>query len=616
MRAALALALLAAACDPRLYAKEPEKEKPAAEEPSPPPSPFSALGGLGRAHEPGPFEAPRRSPAYKDGKPYAAVLELQGRVVELEPPFGLSLLGLGDGEPVPLRALTDRLAALAADAKVAAVVLRVGSLQMSLAAAEELNGAVAALKKPVLCHAERADGHTLIAFAACHKLALEPGGTLDVTGPALVPVYLKGLLDLLGVEADFIHIGAYKGAAEPLTRTTPSPEMRQTYTDLLDGAYARMVAMLASDRHVEAAKVKGWIDEGLYTAPAALKAGIVDEVVGFEGFRDAAAPGGAWRRVKVVEKAGPEDLFALIGLRPKKRVAGPHVALLYAVGEVVEGRGDFGSAYDSVASARLAPAVRAAAAADDVKAIVLRVDSPGGSALASEIIWSAVHDAAERKPVVVSMGALAASGGYYISVGASRIFAEPDTLTGSIGVVGGKLVLGPALEKVGVHAEELGRGKRALLFSPVRRWSDDERAAVRADMEAVYALFKERVGAGRKLDGKRVEDSAQGRVFTGAEAEKRGLVDELGGLGAALEFARARAKLPDDAPVDVYPGAATLMDLLGGLGGGSHIAAPELARATQLLGPAAGGTLARTLELALHFAAEPVRAVAFVPALL
>src|SRR5262249_6092383 len=157
---------------------------------------------------------------------------------------------------------------------------------------------------------------------------------------------------------------------------------------------------------VDAAKVKSWIDRGLYTAEAAQKDGLVDQVVGFEPFRDAAAPDGAWARVKVAEK-GPDDLFALLGLRPKKRVSGPHVALLYAVGEVVEGRGEV--ATDNVASGRLAPAIRAAAADDDVKAIVLRVDSPGGSALASEIIWSAVHDAAAKKAVVVSMASLAAS---------------------------------------------------------------------------------------------------------------------------------------------------------------------------------------------------------------
>src|SRR5262249_25111613 len=254
-------------------------------------------------------------------------------------------------------------------------------------------------------------------------------------------------------------------------------------------------------------------------------------------------------RVKVVEKPRSDDLFALLGLKPRKRVAGPHLALLYAVGEVVDGRGGIGSAYEEIASGRLAPAIRAAGADDDVKAIVLRVDSPGGSALASEVIWNAVHEAAAKKPVVVSMGALAASGGYYISVGAGKVFAQPDTLTGSIGVVGGKIVIGPALEKIGVHAEELGRGKRSMLFSPVRRWSDDERAAVRADMEATYALFKGRVAAGRGLDGKKVEDSAQGRVFTGAEAKKRGLVDELGGLEDALAAARTQAKLPADAPV-------------------------------------------------------------------
>jgi protease-4 len=619
MRAALALALLCAACDPRLYAakdREPErppeeKEKPAADEPSP----FALLGALGRARAPGPFDEPQRSAGLKDDQPYAAVLELSGQVVELDAPFSLSLTKLGGEHALTLRALTARLAKLDADPKVAAIVLRLGALELPLARAEELRGAVAALGKPVWCHAEQLDSHTLVLASACRRIGMVTGGTVAALGPALVPVYLKGLLDLIGVEADFVHIGAYKGAAEPLTRTEPSPEMRQTYADLLDGAYGRTLALVAAGRHVDEKKVAGWIDEGLFMADAAARAGIIDEVASFEAFR-AAASGGAWRKVKIVDKGG-DDLFALLGMGPKHRVGGPHVALLYAVGEVIDGRGGVGGAYENVASERLCPALHAAAADGDVKAIVLRVDSPGGSALASEVIWNAVHDAAAKKPVMVSMGALAASGGYYISVAGGRIFAQPDTLTGSIGVVGGKLVLGGALDKVGVHAEELGRGKRALLFSPVRRWSDDERAAVRAEMEATYALFKARVGAGRGLDAKRVEDSAQGRVFTGAEAKRRGLVDELGGLDDALAAARAAAKLPRDAAVDVYPGEPTLLDFLGGLGGGgagTALYGDALARATPLLGPAAGRALTQALELAFGFAAGPVRAVAFVPA--
>src|SRR5262249_40033619 len=187
MRRAALLALLAAACDPRLYAKEkePEKEKPAADEPSPPMSPFAALGALGRGNEPGPFAEPRHSKGWSEDKPYAAVLELHGEVVEL--PLSLSLSHLGGGDSLSLRALTGRLAELDGDAKVTAVVLRLGDLHMSLAAAEELNGAIAAMKKPVRCHAERVDGRTLVLLAACQRVALAPGGALAVAGPALRP---------------------------------------------------------------------------------------------------------------------------------------------------------------------------------------------------------------------------------------------------------------------------------------------------------------------------------------------------------------------------------------------------------------------------------------------
>ena len=623
MRRFLLLFVAAAACDPRLYAKgsddksEPKKQpekpsKPDDDEPSSPPlSPFSALGALGRAKEPGPFDEPLRSKDFDAKKPYTAVLSVSGPVVELEPPFSFSLTAFGATRGTTLRALTARLEKLDADINVGSVILRLGDLDAPMATAEELYAVLRAMKKPVTCHAEKLDDTTALILAGCKKAMLAPGGDVLLSGPALVPLYFKGLLDLVGAQADVVRAGAFKGAAEPLLRTDPSPEMRQTYDDILGGAYTSLVDLVAAGRHADKKKVEGWIDQAVFDADGAKAAGLVDGVASYEAVRDAAAP---WKRIKVSDKKS-DDFMSLLGLRPKSRVSGDHVTLVYAVGNVIDGRGTPGGALEEIAAGRLAPALRAVADDDEAKAVVLRIDSPGGSALASEVIWQALADLAKKKPVIVSMARLAASGGYYIATPAAKIYAQPDTLTGSIGVFSLKLALGGVLAKIGVHAEELGRGKRALILSPVRPWSDDERRAMATAIQSTYDLFKKRVGAGRKMDPATVEKNAQGRVFTGAEAKKRGLVDEIGGLDDALAAARSAGKLAPDAPIDVYPGEPSLLELLGGLEGSrTQLFAPALA-AARLLGPTVGENLFAGMRLVLAAERSPLQAAAFLPLL-
>jgi protease-4 len=323
-----------------------------------------------------------------------------------------------------------------------------------------------------------------------------------------------------------------------------------------------------------------------------------------------------------IEKPRGQDLAALmemLGAAPKKRIGEPHVALVYAVGNVVDGKGGNGAlgASQEIAPRRLGPALRAVADDDSVKAIVLRVDSGGGSALASETIWHAVAYAKSKKPVVVSMGSVAASGGYYISAGADAIWAQPDTLTGSIGVVGGKIVLGGALEKLGVTTAEIARGKRAGLMNPMRKWSADERAAIEGSMQAVYTQFVARVAAGRKLTPAQVEPIAQGRVWIGADAKAKGLVDNLGGLDDALADARRRGSLPETAPVDVYPGDPTLLDILngfvGGISTGPLATSGLLAEVASLLGPDARRVVESVVSELLTFRTASVQCVTFVP---
>ena len=581
------------------------------------------LSGLGAAaRDPGPFGEPTLAGG---SGAYHAIIELSGAIVELSSVDWLELSGGAD--TTELRTITDRLHALGADAEVKSLLVRAGDLTISPAAAEELRAAIATVvaAKPVHCHMESADTLDYVALSTCSSLTLAPAGSLLLAGPMAMPVHLKRLLDTLHVEADFLHMGAYKGAAEPLTRTEPSPEMRETYEAILDGVYERFVVAITRGGKLDRARAVLAIDTALHGDVDALAAGLVDAIADPAAWRAARAGAEPWRNVKL--GTGTQDLAGImrvLGLAPKPRVSGAHVALLYAVGEVVDGDGSGPlGARSEIASGPLSAALRAAADDDTVKAIVLRVDSPGGSALASEAIWHAAKYAGDKKPVVVSMGELAASGGYYISCGAKKIFAQPDTLTGSIGVVGGKIVLGGALAALGIDVTEISRGQRAGLFSVTRRWSADERAAVGAWMGAVYKTFTARVAQGRKLSAAAVEKVAQGRVWIGADAKRHGLVDALGGLDDALAEARKLGGLPEDAKVDVYPAEPTLLDLVGGFAG-EVSAGPALstvalksvwADANLLLGARAANSLAASLRSLMRFRTEAVRVVIF-PALI
>ena len=579
---ALGLALAAAACSSGPRKDEPGGGPPAPLQPSQPqpqpqpqPNPFGMLGAMlaTRSDEPGPYDEPRHSPGFADGKPHAAVIELDQPLVELR---SFSLLGGAGG--LELRTVTDALHRLARDRNVTALVIRFGSDSIDLSAAEELRAAVAGFRRAepagreVHCHADGADGSNYFAMTACDTIGLATGGNIVIAGAAAVPIHLKGALDRLGIQADFLHVGAFKGAAEPLTRDRPSPEMIQTLGAILDQRYAALADGIAEGRHLQPAHVHNLIDTAVFTDAEAGPAGLIDQVGGFDAYRDKMLDGAEWTRVDLDPDGAPGigQLMQLLGAAPVARPTAPHVALVYAVGNVVDGEaGGAAAARREIAPRVLGPALRALTADDSVKAVVLRIDSGGGSALASESLWQDVSALRKKKPVVVSMGGVAASGGYYLACAANQIFASATTLTGSIGVVGGKLAIGQALGKLGIAGFPMGRGKRALMWSALSRWTADERAAVQKLMEGVYSAFVARVAEGRHKTAADLQPIAQGRVWTGAAAVERGLVDKLGGLDDALAAARGLAKLDESAPLEVYPPPPTLADLIGGLGGGS-----------------------------------------------
>lgn len=568
--------------------------------------------------KPGPYEAPEKSAEFDEAKPHWGVMNVAGGIVERQ---SFSWSG---GSGTELRTAIDRLRTLAKDEKLTGLVLRVGGIDVSLPDVIELRAAMADFKKAgkkLACHTEEASNATYLVLTACDQLAIAPLGQIAITGPAAMPIHVKPLLDKLGVTADFLHVGAYKGAAEPLTRDAPSAEMQETLGAILDRHYQTMVDVIAADRKLDPNAVKGLIDTALFPSEKAKAAKLVDQVSSFEAFRDAQV-GGAWTKLEV-EPDGNDQLKTMlklarfIGAMPPEKPIGDHIAVVYALGDIIDGEGDgVLGARKEIASHTLVPALRAVTNDDSVKAVVLRIDSGGGSAQASELIWEAVTALKAKKPVVVSMSDVAASGGYYIASPANKIFAQADTLTGSIGVVGGKIAPGGALAKFGVNTFPMGRGKRATMMASLGPWNAEEKAVIQASMEEVYNTFVGRVAAGR---GKKVEEVlpiAQGRVWTGVKAKELGLVDEIGGLDAAIAEARKLAKLDESAGLDSYPPAPTLRDLLnsfkgGGGGLGAHV--QETLASLEAVHPLVAAETARLVQLALSFRGTTIQAVTVLP---
>ncbi|PRQ04895.1 Protease 4 [Enhygromyxa salina] len=532
-------------------------------------NPFAALLTK-KLDEPGPYDAPKKSPNYSADQPHLRVLKLSGSVGEVEV-FDPMAFAAGGGGSTQTRALLDKLDELAAEPKLDGLVVRLGDLSMDMARAKELRGALLDFKgegaRKLHCHAEGLSNTSYYLLSACDELAMVPVGTLMLPGPAATPIHIKGLLDKFGVEADFLHVGAFKGAAEPLTRDAPSPEMIETLEAVVDQTYTTMVSGIAEGRGKTEDEVRAWIDEGLFTAEVAAERGMIDGVEAWEPFLARVTGERGWRQVALKAKpwSDPAALQRFLGLTGPKRPSEPHVALVYAVGNIIDGKGGGAiGATNEIASGQLVPVLDRLAEDDKVAAVVLRIDSGGGSARASEQIWHAVERLESTKPVVVSMAGVAASGGYYIAAGATKIYADADTLTGSIGVVGGKLVLGKALEEFGVKSYAVARGERALLWSPMQAWTEGEREAVQGLMEQTYEVFVQRVVEGRGMSREAVHEVAQGRVWTGEAAKQRGLVDELGGLEQALASAAELGKIEGEVGLEVYPGEPTIKDILGG----------------------------------------------------
>jgi protease-4 len=381
-------------------------------------------------------------------------------------------------------------------------------------------------------------------------------GTVGLVGLRVEMPYLRGTLDMLGITPDFEHREEYKDAANMFTEKQMTDAEREELQSLLFSISARMVQDIATDRKINPATVQLLIDRSPLLTTEALNAHLIDSI---------------GDRADAITSFGPAPkLLSLDHYRDQVGEAhqsGPTVALIYATGMLARGGGDGGNALTGGESDtdRITRAFRLAQEDKDVRAIIFRVDSPGGSATASETIWEAVervHDAG--KPIIVSMGDVAGSGGYYIAAPADKIVAEPATLTGSIGVVAGKPAINGLMEKLGASAGALQIGANAGMFSIFQNFSPSERDRLNAVLDDTYTTFKHRVAQGRKLDDDAVETVAKGRVWSGIDAQARGLVDKMGGFRTALDLAKQAAKIPaaQDVTLKLYPTPKTGVDAI------------------------------------------------------
>jgi protease-4 len=450
------------------------------------------------------------------------------------PPLGLG--GFLETRPPSLRGLVEAVDHAARDRRVQGLLLRVRPLGTGWARVQELRDALVRFRrsgKPSWAHLEDASNLEYFLATGCEKIAASPTALLDVSGLAAEVTFFRGTLDKLGIEAQFEGVGRYKNAPNQLTEKGFTEPHREQMNALVDSLFAQYAAGIAGSRGIEEDTVRALVDRGPFRAPEAKEAGLVDELL-YRDEVEARVPGG--RRIALA----PYVRGARGGAFDRR----PRLALVYAAGDLMPGESQDTPLGLLAGADTIVRGLRAARDDGSVRAIILRVDSPGGSGTASDAVWREVQVARRRKPVVASMGDYAASGGFYVAMGADAIVAEPGTITGSIGVFSGKLSFRGLYAKLGISQETVSRGRNATLFSSYEPWSEAERAKIREMNEAFYETFVSKAAEGRRKTPAEIEAVAQGRVWTGREALDGGLVDALGGLDAAVRLARERARIP------------------------------------------------------------------------
>ncbi len=506
--------------------------------------------------------------------PKVAYFDLNRPVVEKPADFSLF-----DSEPgLTLRSLIERLRHARDDQSVRAVLLTLSDPGVNLAQAQEIRDALIDLRragKQTFVYADGYDTDSYTVATGATNVCMLPGGEIMLPGVGIETMYLKGLFDKLGVKADYVQIGEYKGADEEYTRTAPSEEFRGELNKLMDSLYTQVVDGISLNRNLSKEQVKAVIDESILTAQAAKDRGFVDHLVDEDGLRDLISQELSTKVQLVkdydapkrdqIDLSSPFALFSLMMKRPAES-SKPTVAIVFASGVIVDGEGGgglFGGA--TIGSEVIRRGMREASRDDNIKAIVIRINSPGGSALASEAMWQSVRRVAKDKPVIISVGSMAASGGYYLACAGDHIFADSSAIVGSIGVVGGKFVIKDLYDKLGLTTESFTRGRNADLFSSTTTFSDGQRRMVTNWMKQTYDQFTTRVMTTRGGKIKDIDQVARGRVFIAQQARDLGMVDEIGGIDKAIAYAADKVNLKaDDYDVRIVPAPKTLADYING----------------------------------------------------
>lgn len=449
---------------------------------------------------------------------------------------------------------------LAKDPAVEGILLKIGDINAGWAKHQEMRNALLKFResgKKIVVYMESCGNSSYYLASSADKIYLTPSSEVYLTGLAAHMLFVRGTLDKIGIDPQLEHIGDYKSASDMFTREDMSEAQAEATNAVLDDIYDELVSAIARGRNMDEDEVRALVDKGPFTSDEAFKAGLVDSLVYEDQLKDLVhelsdGKPSIVKECRLSEKKGYRSRWE--DMRRKK------IAIVYGTGAITSGKssgdGFFGG--ESMGSVTIAEAIRQARNDDDVAAIVFRVDSPGGSGLASEVILREVKLCTEgdnKKPIIVSMSDVAGSGGYYVACLADKIVAMPNTITGSIGVVSGKFTYDEFQRKIGINTATLRRGKHADMYAGYRSFTDEEREKLHDHIEQFYNIFIGHVAAGRGMDTSRVHEIAQGRIWSGSDAKEMGLIDETGGLDLALELAAKAAgiKEGEDYAVKIYP---------------------------------------------------------------
>lgn len=455
-----------------------------------------------------------------------------------------------------LRVFVDNLRKAKRDARIRTVLLMPSSLDLPYwGKVQELRDAVLDFRKSgkkVVAFLEYGGDREYYLASAADRVFLLPTSPLDLTGVASYEIFLRGMFDKIGAYPDYLHIGEYKTATNQLTETHMTPAHREMTEALNRDAFDQLVRGIAQGRKKAEGDVRAMLDRGPFLPEEALRDGLVDGLA-YEDQLDDRVPElrGSQRDVRRIEGSDYARIDPrTVGFHPRSRIA-----VLYAVGTIVSGKSSFSPLNGSaVGSDTMVEQIKQVRRDDSIKAIVLRVDSPGGSSVASDVIWRELmitRDQKPSRPLITSMSDLAASGGYYISLPGQAIVAQPGTLTGSIGIYTGKIVSGGTLDKLGITSETVKSGENADIYSPFSRFTPGQRNRVQDVMKGFYDGFLTKVAQSRHTTPEKIDAVAQGRVWTGAQARDIGLVDALGGLDEAIAIAKQRAHIPAEEDVEI-----------------------------------------------------------------